>query len=178
MDAEYKLFFGGAFCFDCRDKDHEIRAAEDYRAQLLGSVQALLKPDDMSGVLINDNVLYIGPFYFEAESRKGEDIIMCEKQMIEQCTDAVFVVDEAACPGTIAEIMYANSLQKTIHLFYIKHDDDEETESDLHTPCWYPLTFCQLTNASTKLYPCDDMKDAVSKVFNLITYNYTPEQPD
>ena len=92
--------------------------------------------------------------------------------MIENCTDAVFVLDDAACPGTIAEIMYANQLQKTIHLFYIKHNDDEETESDLHTPCWYPLTFCQLTNTSTKLYECDDMKDAVRKVFDLITFNF------
>ena len=172
MDAKYKLFFGGAFSFDDRDEDYDLAAAEDYRAQLLGSVQALLRPKDLSGVLINDNVLYIGPFYFEAESRKAQDIITCEKQMIENCTDAVFVLDDAACPGTIAEIMYANQLQKTIHLFYIKHNDDEETESDLHTPCWYPLTFCQLTNTSTKLYECDDMKDAVRKVFDLITFNY------
>ena len=92
--------------------------------------------------------------------------------MIEQCTDAVFVVNDAACPGTIAEIMYANSLQKTIHLFYVKRDDNEETESELHTPCWYPLTFCQLTNPSTKLYECVDMNDAVRKVFDLITFNY------
>ena len=74
MDAQYKLFFGGAFSFDCRDEDYDLTAAEDYRAQLLGSVQALVKPKDMSGVLINDNVLYIGPFYFEAESRKAEKI--------------------------------------------------------------------------------------------------------
>ena len=126
----------------------------------------------MSGVCINDNVMYIGPFYFEAESMKAEDIIMCEKQMIEQCTDAVFVLDDAACPGTIAEIMYANSLQKTIHLFYVQHDDDEETESSLHTPCWYPLIFCQLTNPSTKLYKCEDLNHAARKVFDLITFNF------
>ena len=175
MDTQYKLFFGGAFGFDYRNDDFEITAAEDYRAQILGSVQALLKPKDMSGVSINDNVLYIGPFYFEAESMKAEDIIMCEKQMIEQCTDAVFVLDDAACPGTIAEIMYANSLQKTIHLFYVKHEDDEETESDLHTPCWYPLIFCKSTNTEAKLYQCDDMQDAARKVIDLITFNFEQE---
>ena len=83
MDTQYKLFFGGAFAFDSRDEDYEIAAAEDYRSQILGSVQALLRPKDMSGVSINDNVFYIGPFYFEAESRKAEDIILCEKKMIE-----------------------------------------------------------------------------------------------
>lgn len=175
MNTQYKLFFGGAFGFDSRDEDYEIAAAEDYRSQILGSVQALLRPKDMDGVSINDNVFYIGPFYFEAESRKAQDIVLCEKQMIENCTDAVFVLDDAACPGTIAEIMYANSLQKTIHLFYVKHDDDDETESDLHTPCWYPLVFCQVTNASTKLYECDDLQDAARKVIDLITFNFNDQ---
>ncbi len=172
MDRQYKLFFGGAFGFDYREQDYQIKAAEDYRAQILGSVQALLKPKDMSGVSINDNVLYIGPFYFEAESMKADDIVACEKQMIEQCTDAVFVLDDAACPGTIAEIMYANSLKKTIHLFYVQRNDDEETESEYHTPCWYPLIFCRLTNESTKVYQCDDLQDAARKVIDLITFNF------
>jgi hypothetical protein len=172
MDSQYKLFFGGAFGFDYRNEDYEIQAAEDYRAQILGSVQALLKPKDMSGVSINDNVLYIGPFYFEAESMKADDIVACEKLMIEQCTDAVFVLDDAACPGTIAEIMYANSLQKTVHLFYVRHNDDEETESDLHTPCWYPLIFCKQTNESAILYECEDLKDAARKVIDLITFSF------
>jgi hypothetical protein len=175
METQYKLFFGGAFGFDHRDEDYEIAAAEDYRAQILGSVQALLKPKDMSGVSINDNVYYIGPFYFEAESLKAEDIIMCEKQMIEQCSDAVFVLDDAACPGTIAEIMYANSLQKTVHLFYVRHNDDEETESTLHTPCWYPLIFCKQTNKSAILYECESIQDAARKVIDLITFHYNQE---
>jgi len=167
-----KIFFGGAFNFDYRDEDYQILAAEDFRAQILGSVDALLKPKDMNGVSINDNVLYIGPFYFEAESMKAQDIIACEKQMIERCTDAVFVLDDAACPGTIAEIMYANSLQKTIHLFYVQHNNDEETESDLHTPCWYPLIFCQLTNDKAELYQCDDLQDAARKVIDLVTFKF------
>lgn len=177
MDTQYKLFFGGAFAFDDREEDYEIKAAEDFRAQILGSVQALLKPKDMSGVSINDNVMYIGPFYFEAESRKAEDIIMCEKQMIEQCTDAVFVLNDAACPGTIAEIMYANSLQKAIHLFYVRHDDDEETESHLHTPCWYPLIFCQQTNPKVKLYECEDLHRAARRVIDFVTFNFNEQQP-
>ena len=167
------IFFGGAFSFDSRNEDYKIMAAEDYRAQILGSVDALLRPKDMNGVSINDNVLYIGPFYFEAESRKAEDIIACEKLMIERCTDAVFVLDDAACPGTIAEIMYANSLHKAIHLFYVQREDNEETESDLHTPCWYPLIFCQQTNENAKLYQCDDLQDAARKVIDLVTFNFS-----
>jgi hypothetical protein len=172
MDTQYKLFFGGAFAFDSRDEDYELAAAEDYRSQILGSVESLLRPKDMNGMSINDNILYIGPFYFEAESRKADEIVECEKQMIENCTDAVFVFDDASCPGTIAELMYANALHKHLHLFYVRHDDDDETESEMHTPCWYPLHFCQLTNSHTHLYECADLQDAARKVIDLVTFHY------
>ena len=94
----------------------------------------------------------------------------------ENCTDAVFVLDDAACPGTIAEIMYANSLQKAIHLFYVRHDDDE-TESHLHTPCWYPLIFCQQTNPKVKLYECEDLHRAARRVIDFVTFNFNEQQP-
>lgn len=115
---------------------------------------------------ISDVVTYVGPFYFEAESMKAEDIIRCEKIMIESCTDTIFLLDDAACPGTITEMMYANSLGKTVHLFYVRHKDNEETESELHTPCWYPIQFCQMTNKSVSLYPCSSVEDAIHKILS------------
>ena len=159
-----RIFCGGTFCFDYRKEGYEVMAAKDYRTKLLDSVDALLKPKGTDEVRISGGVTYVGPFYFEAESMKAEDIILCEKKMIESCTDAVFLLDDAACPGTIAEVMYANSLGKTLHLFYVCHKDDVETESELHTPCWYPIQFCQLTNKFVNLYPCSSVEEAVCKV--------------
>ena len=143
-------------------------ATKDYRAVLLGSVDALLKPDGTDGVKLCDGVTYVGPFYFETESMKAEDIIRCEREMIESCTDAVFVLDDAACPGTIAEMMYANSLGKTLHLFYVQHKNDEETESELHSPCWYPIQLCQLINNSVNLYPCCSVEDATNRIQSFV----------
>ncbi len=163
-----KLFCGGTFCFDYRNDGYEIMATKDYRAKVLGSVELLLRPKNTDGLKINDNLVYVGPFYFETESMKAEDIICSEKKMIESCTDAIFLLDAAACPGTIAEMMYANSLQKTLHLFYVRNSDDEETESGLHTPCWYPLHFCQMTNKSVNLYPCSCVEDAADKILSLV----------
>lgn len=163
-----KLFCGGTFCFDYREDGYEKMAANDYRAKLLGSVGALLRPKDACEVKLSEDVTYVGPFYFETESMKAEDIIRCEKGMIESCTDAIFLLDEAACPGSIAEMMYANSLGKTIHLFYVRHKEDEETESELHTPCWYPMQFCQMTNKSVNLYPCSSLEDAAKKILSFV----------
>ncbi len=159
-----RIFCGGAFCFDYREDDYEDMAVKDYRAKLLDSVDALLMPNGTDGVRINGGVTYVGPFYFETESMRAEDIIRCEKEMIESCTEAIFLLDDAACPGTITEVMYANSLGKMLHLFYVRHNDDEETESEMHTPCWYPLLFCQMTNKSVNLYQCSSIEDAVCKI--------------
>lgn len=140
----------------------------DYRAMLLGNVNSLLWPNDSDGVWISDDVIYAGPFYFEAESMRAEDIIGSEKAMIESCTDAIFLLDDAACPGTITEVIYANSLGKSLHLFYVQHKEDEETESELHTPCWYPILFCHMTNGAVRHYPCFNAEDAADKIKVLV----------
>lgn len=163
-----KIFCGGTFCFDYRKDGYEVMAAKDYRAKLLGSVEALLRSIDIDGVKISENVTYVGPFYFEVEDKEAESIIKCERRMIESCSDAIFLLDDAACPGTIAEVMYANSLKKTLHLFYVRHMNDEETESELHTPCWYPIKFCKMTNRSVNIYPCSSVEDAANKIQSFV----------
>ena len=95
---------------------------------------------------------------------KVVDIICCKKRMIESCSNAIFLFDTAMCPGTIADIMYANSLGKTLHLFYVQHKENEETESELHTPCRYPIQFCQMTDKSVYLNPCSNVEDAANKI--------------
>lgn len=168
MQAGKKIFCGGTFCFDYRKDGYEIAAAKDYRAKLLGSVASLLISKDAEGVKISDNVTYVGPFYFEAEGMMAEDIIRCEKEMIDSCSDAIFLLDDAACPGTIAEVMYANSLQKTLHLFFVRHGEDEETECELHTPCWYPIKFCQMANKSVTIYPCSSVEDGANRIQSFV----------
>ena len=145
------MFCGGPFCFDYREDGYEVMASKDYRAKLLDSVESLLRPKGTNGMEISENVLYVGPFYFETESMKAEENVCCEKRMIESCSDAIYLLDEAACPGTIAEVMNTNSLGKTLHLFYVRYKNDEETESESHTPCWYLIHFCQMTNKYVNL---------------------------
>lgn len=164
----HRIYCGGSFGFDPREEGFEALASNDYRAILLDSVETMLRPEDISGVSVSENVLYIGPFYFETENMEAEDIIRCEMKMIEDCTDAIFLLDAAECPGTVAELMYANSLGKRLHLFYIKRDEQVETESDMHTPCWYPLHFCKMTNRGAVLYPCAGFDDAVKRIQHLV----------
>lgn len=161
-----RLYCGGSFHFDYLQPDYRQQAASDYRALLLGSPDRLLQRSD--GVRLTDCVLYVGPFYFESDGMVDVDIVQRETDMIRQCTDAVFLLDEAGCPGTVCELTMASLLGKGVHLFYIRKSDDRETESDLHTPCWYPIRHSSIVNSRTCVYPCRDRADAAAQIRALI----------
>lgn len=161
-----KIYCGGRFHFDYQHADYRKQAADDYRSILLGNVDLLLQKND--AVPLHDQVEYIGPFYFESDGMRDTDIVHCETDMVRSCTDAIFLLDEADCPGTICELTVASMLGKRVHIFYLRRTDSEETESTLHTPCWYPIIFSQISNEQTSVYECSNMQDAASKICDLV----------
>ena len=155
------IYCGGRFDFDYRQGGFEKKAAEDYRTILLNDVNKLLNPADT--VVLSDNLAYIGPYYFETEGMLDQDIIETEKRQIERCTVAVFLLDCAPCPGTIAEMVYAASLHKRMKIFYVK--DENETESILLSPFWYPMILCGKINpAGTNIQSCDSFSEGRAEI--------------
>ena len=162
-----KIFCSGTFCFDYKQEDNLSKAKMDYRSRLLGNPLRLFHLSEEQ--YISERVRYIGPFYFETENMEGVTIVGIERKMIEDSTDVLFILDNATCPGTIAELMVATHLQKTIHIFYVRHNDTEETESLLHTPCWYPILLCQQLNPQrTLLFECGNRYEAEDKMIHYI----------
>lgn len=154
-----KVYCGGAFDFDCQRPDYLQRAKEDYRTILLGDVNKLLQKQEF--VFLNSNLAYIGPFYFETDGMVDKDIVGLESEMVENCTDAVFLLNGAGCPGTIAELILASTLKKRVYIFYVRARAGEETESELNTPCWYPIRMSERINgANTKLFGFDGEAEA------------------
>ena len=161
-----KFYCGGSFGFDYLQPNYQEQAAADYRAILLGSADLLLQRSD--GVLLNAETLYIGPFYIESDGMLDRDIVKSEMDMVKNCTDAIFLLDNACCPGTICELTMASMLGKRVHLFYLRKADDEETESSLHTPCWYPILHSSINNKNTRLCACGSLEDALDKMRRLL----------
>lgn len=162
----HRIYCGGRFCFDYLDADYRIRAAEDYRAQLLGDPALLLQHSE--GVPLHAKALYTGPFYFESDGMVDTEIVRSETEMVRSCTDAIFLLDDAACPGTICELTMAGMLGKAVHIFFIRRADGEETESALHTPCWFPILHSCQVNPGTRLYPCASPAEASERIRALI----------
>jgi len=152
------IYCGGAFAFDYLDPAYRARASEDYRAELLGDAELLLQKQD--AVRINDRVSYIGPFYFESDGMVDRDIVSAELTMVRNCTDAFFLLDHGLCPGTVAELTVASMLGKQIHIYYVRRGDGEETESSLHTPCWYPIILSGLLCDTVSVTACESLADA------------------
>ena len=155
------VYCGGGFDFDYLDADFEKKAEEDYRAILLNDVSKLLR--NSGTVILSSRMAYIGPYYFESDGMLDRDIVETEKRQIESCTVAVFLLDHSPCPGTIAEMVYAASLQKSINIFYVK--DENETESALCSPFWYPMILCgKIDSAEVDIVACDSLSQARDEI--------------
>ena len=161
-----KIYCGGRFNFDYLYEVYRTEAAKDYRAILLGDEELLLQRS--TSVKINESAEYIGPFYFETDVMQDRDIVKSEWEMVKECTDAVFLLDDACCPGTVCELTAASMLGKRVHIFYIKAKEGEETESELHTPCWYPIIHSLTVNENTSVCECKDHDDAAEKINALV----------
>lgn len=168
LNTNHYLFCGGAFRFDRRRADCFDMIPKDYRSVLLKNPERLFADFNSGDVMLGPGVAYVGPFFFTTDQLSGEQIILKEKEMIERCTDAIFLLNEASCPGSVTELMQAVMLGKNLHLFYVQKGDDDEIESSLHTPCWYPILFSKLTNEHTQLYRCQDYDNAVEKILKLV----------
>lgn len=168
MGTKHYIFCGGAFRFDRRRADCFDMIPKDYRSILLKDPALLFADFNEGDTLLSPQAAYVGPYFFTTDKLSGEQIILREKEMIERCTDAIFLFDAASCPGSVTELMQAAMLGKNLHLFYLQKGDDDEIESALHTPCWYPILYCHLTNPHTQLYRCQDYDEAVNKILELV----------
>lgn len=152
------LYCGGTFEFDYLDPAYRARAGEDYRARLLGSADLLLCRRDE--VRLGADLAYVGPFYFESDGMIDRDIVEAELGMVRRCTDAVFLLDGGLCPGTVSELTLASALGKRVAIFYVRRGETEETESTLHSPCWYPITLAGILNGQTRVFACETLEEA------------------
>ena len=161
-----KLFCAGTFDFDFLNDDYREKSKNDYRAILLGNENSLLEKHDY--VSLKENLIYIGPFYFESEGMVDELIVDSEIKMIKECTHAIFLLNDGCCPGTIAELTLASTLNKFVEIFYIKKNNDEETESRLHSPCWFPIIMSKINNPNTTVISCSNYQDATAKIVEFV----------
>ena len=156
-----RIYLGGRFHFDYLNSDYKEKASQDFRSLILGDAEMLLRN---SGIIrLSEKLEYVGPYYFETEGMIDRDIVASEKEQIEKCTTAFFLLEDGRCPGTVSELLYAATLHKKIRIFYVR--DESETESALHSPCWYPMIQVQIIAGDlAETVGCDDYAQACERL--------------
>lgn len=173
-----KLYLAGGFNFAYKDFLKDNRAiSNDYRAKLfekLGINPLLLigsNKDQVTPVHLDNENLYIGPFYFYKPMNKffteQQLVVNTERSMVDDCTDAVFFIDKDNVPGTITEMIHAALSEKNVHIFYVPNFDGS-VEGDLDTKCWYPITFCVSVNPThTFVQEVSDIDEFIEKLLEI-----------
>ena len=62
-------------------------------------------------------------------------IVFTEKMMIDRCDIFISYFGKKSSPGSVAELIYAASLQKPIEIFYLETDNGRE----IKTEYWFPI---------------------------------------
>ena len=162
------LYCGGNFEFQYKDFTPD-KLESDYRSGLLNGVDKILHQPKSGSVQISDNLAYIGPFYFYENGLDGSDVVSNEYEMVEDCTHAIFLVDNINIPGTVAEIVHASILKKNVIIFYVeKTPDTGEPEQEIGNTNWYPLELAKYVNKKTTLIKCKDRLEAKHLIFNYV----------
>lgn len=164
------IYCGGNFEFQY--KDYSVDKIEsDYRVEILGGdVNNLIHTPDNASKLrkIGRGVYYCGPYYFYEEGTDGASIVKNEIEMVNKCTNAVFVIDNTNIPGTITEIVHAATYGREVAIFYVKQPLDKgEPEKDICSANWYPIEFAKImTNAY--VVECEDREMAKQLAYNYV----------
>lgn len=178
-----KVYCAGPFNFQYKDYSIE-NLAKDYRAILVGNPDYIahepktgwVKPTFRENMLIE----YSGPFYFYEDQLTAEDIVRNERKKIREA-DVVFffLPNDAACPGTITELIHAACASKEIVITYIRQDAQGEVpENEWNSPLWYPLVFTDLVNSTkTTIKQVYSKEDAI-QVFNSYLKRMLPDDYD
>lgn len=162
-----KLFFSGEFpLLDKNDPEGSLR--EDYRVLILGDVRRLLHlPEEDKEIPLSDKVSYVGPFYFYGDTLCSKQIVSVENEMIRRCTDAVFLLENNSCPGSVTELVNAALLGKTIHIYYVALSS-EMPETEINSDQWYPMAFALMAGKNVTCTECRSRDEAIQKILSFV----------
>lgn len=159
-----KIYLGGGFpILDINDPESSMK--NDFRTLVLGDVKKLLfSPQNESmEISLSDNVSYVGPYFYYDKEINARQVVSVENDMINRCTDAIFLLENVSSPGTITELINAALLGKFVHVFYVSLDTGNP-ETEINSDQWYPITFAQIVGKSIECVECSSREVAINRI--------------
>lgn len=144
--------------------------ADDFRTTLIGSEKDFVDfnnhsfIDDFGG---NIKYQYLGPFYNEKASDGQltssvcEEVVNTENALIRKCDIFIVFLNETCSPGSIAELIYAATLNKKIIIFYIKESD---VSYEMKSSNWYPIVTAKSLADNVNIVEVSDTNEIIERI--------------
>ncbi len=138
-----KIFFSSPY--NIRHKDINFDNVEemlknDIRTKIIGNVKDFVYGSEGVKILGNNNVLYLGGFYYEQDKYCGEhgeceNTVRCELEQIDRSDIVMVSLLNYSAIATITELLYASFKNKKIVVFC----DKNITQFKVEYEYWFPL---------------------------------------
>ena len=130
---------------------------DDMRTKIIGNVYDTVYASD--GVMIknNENVMYVGGFYYEKQDPEKtvcENVVCEELKQIDRCDLVVANLTNYSAIATVTELIYAAYQQKRIVIFC----DPNITDYKVQGEYWFPILTCRELdpNVEVRFVNCED----------------------
>lgn len=167
-----KIFFSSPYNIQHKDinPDNVLEMlGDDIRTKIIGDVKKFVYGSDGVKIKGNNNVLYLGGFYYEKEifldSKYGEceNTVRCELEQIDR-SDIVFVsLLKYSAIASVTELLYAGFKKKKIVVFCDKNITQFKTEYEY----WFPLITSMFMDNNIKIIYVKNENEIVNYINNL-----------
>ena len=148
-----KLFYSGTYRVrhEFINKDNVLEMLkDDIRSKIVGNVKDTVYASN--GVIIknNQNVMYIGGFYYEKQDKNKsvcENVVSEELKQIDRCDLVIANLTKYSAIASITEIVYAAFKQKKIVIFC----DPKITSYEIEREYWFPILTCKQLNKNIEV---------------------------
>lgn len=161
-----KLFYSGTYKVrhELINEDNVCEMLkDDIRSLIVGDVESTIYASD--GVILknNKNVMYVGGFYYEKQDKYDtvcENVVYEELKQIDKCDMIVVNLTKYSAISSIAELMYAASLNKKIVIFCNPKITSYKVEGEY----WFPILATKQLANDVEVIFIEDEKEIIDYI--------------
>lgn len=167
-----KIFFSSPYNIQHKDinaNNVEEKLKDDIRSKIIGNHKGFIYGSNGVKIRGNDNLLYIGGFYYEQEKYNNleygecENTVRCELRQIDEA-DIVFVsLLKYSAIASVTELLYASFKNKKVVVFCDKNITKFKTEYEY----WFPLITSMIQNKNIDIVYVKNEDEIINYINNL-----------
>lgn len=164
-----KLFYSGTYCtrHELINKKNILEMLkDDLRSKIVGNVKDTVYASNGVVIKNNNNVKYIGGFYYEKEDKSKstcENVVDEELKQIDRCDLVVANLTKYSAIATVTEILYAAMKQKKTVIFCDKNITSYKVEGEY----WFPILTAKKLNKNVEIKFIDNENEIIDYVNGL-----------